>query len=531
MWKALLKKQLMEMASFTFRSKKGGKHRSVLGTVGFGLLYLFALACLGFAFYLLSDGMAVAMFPLGLGWFYYVMIAAISVFMGVLGSVFSASVALYRAKDNDFLLSLPIPPRRILAVRVLGVYFMGLLFEAVIYVPALIAGYRRGRPVGLGIVNPLLLFWVLSVLILVLTCALGWLVALISGKLKNKSYVTVLLTLVFVAIYYFVYFRLISDVEGLLAQIIQWGGSVQEKAYPLYVLGRAAEGDAVSMLWVCAAVLLLAAVTGVILSRTFIRIATAADTGSKKAYREKAARVRSVEKTLLYKEWKRLTGSPVYLLNCAMGTILLTPLAIAGLFFKERLQPLLTLEMFPDNLISVALIALVCMAVSTVDTAAPSVSLEGRNLWLLQTLPVEPRKALSAKERLQWLLTLPPLLAVVACGCIVTEQSVLTAALLLVLGLVFMTVSSSLGLCLNLLRPDFSWMNETAPVKQSLPVGICLMGGWAVAMLLAVVGYFVTKHMAAEIYLLLCTAALLAVSVLLHLWLHRRGAEVFAELS
>ena len=37
--------------------------------------------------------------------------------------------------------------------------------------------------------------------------------------------------------------------------------------------------------------------------------------------------------------------------------------------------------------------------------AAPSVSLEGKNLWLLQSLPVKPWQALRAKLTVQLLLT------------------------------------------------------------------------------------------------------------------------------
>ena len=61
--------------------------------------------------------------------------ALVGVLMGVFGSVFNTFSGLYQAKDNDLLLSLPIPVRAILASRLLGVYLMGLTFSGVILLP------------------------------------------------------------------------------------------------------------------------------------------------------------------------------------------------------------------------------------------------------------------------------------------------------------------------------------------------------------------------------------------------------------
>ena len=58
------------------------------------------------------------------------------------------------------------------------------------------------------------------------------------------------------------------------------------------------------------------------------------------------------------------------------------------------------------------LTAALCMLASMNDMAAPSVSLEGKSLWLLQSLPVTPWQVLRAKLRLQLLLTAIPVLAV-----------------------------------------------------------------------------------------------------------------------
>ena len=60
------------------------------------------------------------------------LVGLIAVFLGAFGSVFSTYSSLYLSKDNDLLLSLPIPVRCVMASRLLGVYLHG-------------ADVRRGR--------------------------------------------------------------------------------------------------------------------------------------------------------------------------------------------------------------------------------------------------------------------------------------------------------------------------------------------------------------------------------------------------
>ena len=61
-----------------------------------------------------------------------------AVFLGAFGSVFNTYSGLYLAKDNDLLLSMPIPVRIIMASRLLSVYLMGLMYSGVVILPAII---------------------------------------------------------------------------------------------------------------------------------------------------------------------------------------------------------------------------------------------------------------------------------------------------------------------------------------------------------------------------------------------------------
>ena len=137
MLKLLLKKQLLESfrGFFVNQKKNTGRAREV--TITLILLYALLLVGVvgGFVGYLAYNLNA----PLAgteLLWLYHAIFALIALFLGVFGSVFNTFAGLYKGKDNDLLLSLPIPVRYILASRLLGVYLMGLMFSAAVLLPA-----------------------------------------------------------------------------------------------------------------------------------------------------------------------------------------------------------------------------------------------------------------------------------------------------------------------------------------------------------------------------------------------------------
>ena len=130
-------------------------------------------------------------------WLYFVIMGMLAIFLGAFGSVFNTYSGLYLAKDNDLLLSMPIPVRIIMASRLLSVYLLGLMYSGIVILPVIIV-YWCTVPLTAGILlGGVLLLLVISLFVLALSCVLGWVVAKISLKLKNKSFITVVVSLVF----------------------------------------------------------------------------------------------------------------------------------------------------------------------------------------------------------------------------------------------------------------------------------------------------------------------------------------------
>ena len=174
--------------------------------------------------------------------------------------------------------------------------------------------------------------------------------------------------------------------------------------------------------------------------------------------------------------------------------------------------------------------AMLCMMLTMVDVSAPSVSLEGKNLWQLQVLPVTAWEILRAKLIPPFVLGIPAL--AVAIPFVLATFQVPTPFLFLIplTALAFLGTISMVGLVANLLFPNFKWTNEMVPVKQSVSVMIALLGGMAFVVAAGVGYYLLRAHVTPVLYLSLFLVLLCALDIALYAWLRTRGVKRFEQL-
>ena len=531
MIKALFKKQMMEVFSWVYRDAKTGKRRGKAGAVGYILLYLFVFASLGMVFGMMASSLCAPLTQAGLGWLYMALMGMVAVVLGVFGSVFNTYSSLYQAKDNDMLLSMPIPPSKILLVRLSGVYLTGLMYELIVMVPALVVFFADGNPTVAGVVFSLLLPLLLSLLVLALSAVLGYVVGLVTSRLKNKNFLTVLLSLAFIVGYYYVYRQAYAIIGKILADPANLGSKVKTILYPFYQMGLAACGNGLSMLIFAAMMGLLFGVVYLVLSRSFLKIATANRGTVRVKYREKALKVGNAKSALLKKELRRFLGSPTYMLNCGLG-LLFMPIAAVALLLKREVLVEMINQLFggATDVLALVAVAAVCTISSMSDISAPSVSLEGKNLWLVRSMPVRAADALMAKLKLHLYLTLAPTMVLCAVLVWVIRPVWYFAVLIFAASAVFVLLTAAAGLWLNLKMPNLNWVNEAVPVKQSMSVTLELFGGWGLVIALCGAYYGLASYIPAVWYLLGVTVLLLALSGVLVRWIKTRGAAIFEAL-
>ena len=507
MLKTLVKKQLMEIFRSYFYNAKTNKKRSTAGIIAYILLFAaLMIGGIGGMFTGLSVSLCAPLTQAGMGWLYFALMSLLAIFLGAFGSVFNTYSGLYFAKDNDLLLSLPIPVRTLMASRLLTVYLMGLMYSAVVILPAVIVYWVTVSAAPMALLGGVLLTALISIFVLTLSCALGWVVAKVSRKLKHKSFITVIVSLAGLAIYYFFVFKAQTAIEQLVANAAVYGEKIKGAAHPLYIFGLTGTGDVTAMLLSAAVIIALFALTWTLLSHSFLQITTASGASGKAVYREKAVKRRSIDGALFGKELARFTASPNYMLNSGLGILLLPISGILLLWKGGTVVPLLN-EVF----------------------ASQSGCAEGKSLWLAQSLPVKPWQVLRAKLKVQLALTALPALVPLVCMTFILP---VTAALPLVFAeaLAYITFSACLGLTLGVARANLTWTSELMPIKQSLAVTIALFGGWLYAIAFAGLYLWQGWKLGAAAYLAIAAAVTFAVTALLLRWLKTKGAQRFAML-
>lgn len=534
MLKVLLKKQFMEMNQGLFRSRKTGQLRSRGGTIGFMILFALLFISIATAFYGYASLLCDPLVQQGKAWLYFAMMGLMAVFIGVVGSVFNTYAGLYKAKDTELLLSMPVPSATIITSRMLGVYVMSLLFTGIIWVPTTVRYIVAGGS-GTGIVFPILLFFLLPLAVTVLTCLLGWVVAQIASRMRKKNAATIVATLVFLGVYYVVYFRLNSFLQSVVANSEPAAHAMKTWGYPLYRVGLAAAGDPVSMILTVVVTVGIFVLVCLVMSRSFLRLSLGGKQAKAAVYREKALTSRSVNAALLGREWRRFTSTPIYLLNCGLGVVFLIAAAVAAVIKAGTIRMVADGigEAIPgaDGMAALAVLAIICMFTGLDMITAPSISLEGKSISLIRSMPVSSRQVLVSKEKLHVLFNMIPGAVCAVVVCIVAGADVLSTILVVLAAAAFNCVIAALGLMLDLKRPNLNWTNEATPVKQSLNIFLVMMIEFVLSVAILIGGWLLGRLTGLRLALLIITVVLGGIFWLLQRWIDRRGPVLFETLS
>ncbi len=526
----LFKKQMTEMFRNYFVNRKTGKLRSRPQIFLFIALFVGLLALISSAFFGVARSFATALVFTDYEWLYYALLGFIAVALGVFGSVFNTYSMLYLAKDNDLLLSMPIRPSTLLGSRMASAYVLSIIYEAIVYIPAMIEYLKLSPATAANIILPSLNLFISGFAVLALTCFFGWIIAVISRKISNKNIITVVLSLVFFFGYYFVMYKFQALMSLVLNYAEKTAEVVKKYAYPFYLFGRANTGEIIPFILFAIIAFGLFLIALLIMSRTFIKLATANKGLKKKEYNSSALKTRSVKRALFMKEIRRFTGTPVYMLNSGLGMLIAPVASVIALVKGDVLRAALVNQAGEYRaLIPALIVTAVCMVCAMDNLTAPSVSLEGKAIWVIRSMPAETKSVLAAKIKLHVILNLIPaeisaLLLGIAFGCTAPE-----IVLVMLAAAAFILMTACAGLMLNLLKPDLNWTSEVIPVKQDPPLLFSMLFGFITAVLSVPVAY-VLMFAGSLAGLAAITAVYFIAAVILYRWINTKGVKLFDRL-
>lgn len=467
-----------------------------------------------------------------LEWFYFSVAGIISFALSFVGSVFATQTQIYDARDNELLLSMPVPIKYILASRMVALLAMNLMYESLVMIPAIVVWAILGNYTVATVLGSLALFVTVTLLSMSLSCIVGWLIAFLTSKIKRKNLITTVLSMVSFAAYLAVYTFALDYVETLVTNGQAIADAIKNGFYPAYALGMAGSGDYIIMSAVLAISVALFAVVYAVLDRTFIKISTAKTGNVRIKYKAKKMKASKATVALVKKELARFISQPMYIMNASMGVIFSVIAAGYVAFGGGELVGGFFAAGMPTELLEIFLISIAVYLVGFNLISAPSISLEAKTLWLLQSLPIDPAEVLVSKAWNHFLVSEIGVLALGVSAAVFLPVSAVAKVLVFVIPTLFNAFCALLGVLVNLFLPKFNWINETVAVKQGMSTMVCMLVPMGiVALYLLPYLFWLNAYISVVVYTLVFAILIVIASFVIYSYLTGNAKKRFEKLG
>jgi len=479
--KTLTKLQLQNLYGLNvFRYTKDKKKKKT--TIGLGVVWVLLIVMI--ATYI--GGAAFAYVYLGMAEIvpaYLIMLASMVI---LAFAIFKAGSVIFQENAYDILCSLPVSQTAIVVSRFLRMYVENLLLTLLVMVPGIVV---------YGVmVKPALSFYLIGAVVTVfvplipITIAtfFGALVTAISSRMKHKSLVSAVLSVGLVIAIMASTGTVSTMEEEFSIEMLQNMSEIVTQAigdiYPPAIwLGNAmVKGDILTGLLCVLGGLVAFMVTIALISVKFHEICRGLyGTHAKHNYKMEQLKKNSVLGTLYKREMKRYFASSIYVQNTIVGPVMAIIFAVAVLGVGlDTIQQ--TMEIPIDIAGAVPILLAGIFAVMT--TTCTSISMEGKEWWIVKSLPIRTKDLLDSKLLFGLSLYLPFWLVSEILLIIALRPSFMELVWLVLLSLILILFSQVVGLTANLKMPVFDWENEVSVVKQSASAALGGLGGFVVVL-------------------------------------------------
>ena len=461
---------------YKYTTDKKKKSKIVGGTIGTVLLYAMLigyciLTCVGYGVTGMIDSAPV-------------MCALIVSLLAFFFTLLKTNGYLFNFKEYDMLMSLPFETETVASSKFLYMYVKSLPWYLSISA-AMLAGYGiYARPAFFVYPVWLVLSLFLPVIPMLIAAFLGFLIAKVSAGFRKTNIVQTVLMFVIIIFSFSLRFIIESifknnQVEDVLEKTSEMTQNAARVFLPAKWFSDAITKHSVlGILLLVGVSALLFAVLFRIVGRSYRNINSALKShAASKNYKMTAQKRRSVVNAIAFKEFKRLTGSTVYMTNAAAGEVMAALLGILTLIIGfGRIVKVVTQDAPVDiAMLRPAIPFIVYFFIGMVATTACSPSLEGKNYWIVQSLPLEKKTLYQGKMLFNMYLTVPFMAFAVLCMCISAKVPAVETVLYLLEGFALCAFSTAWGCVCGVKHMRLDWENEIEVVKQGAGVAIYML--------------------------------------------------------
>lgn len=405
----------------------------------------------------------------GLGWLLVAMGLSMVSLLTLATGIYSVNAVLFESQDLEQLFSYPITPMQILFSKLFALVVENWLIGFVFYLPELAVYCYNVKPGALFYIYAILGFLCLPFVPVCLFILLAYFLNLITGgkRARNAMNTILIFGLIFAA--YFGIQKLISGLKTSSANFSDLIGSFKNFYPPLgYLTSGIVHEDLKDLLiglsWNIAPFVALC----IVLSAGYKSLWSRTKAMPKARRRQLSFGVQTPFMTILQKEFFRYFSSVMYILNSSIGMILMTLFTVLAGTGGKKIQ--LLESYFPADMKILFVLLVFGFTLTISNTTAPSISLEGKNLWIIKSWPVNEGKILLAKLCVHLTVTIPLLIVNCVIAGFTMQLSIANCIALFVICALFAVLSGFVGLIFNLYFHRFDFYSDTQVVKSSSSV-------------------------------------------------------------
>lgn len=476
----LLKAQLLNQLgvnTFRYEKDKKKKNRVVIFTLAMTItVFMMGVYCFAMAYGLGSIGLS-SIIP---GYAFTITSLLVMFF-----TLFKASGTLFAFKDYDMLMSLPVQISSVITSRFLLMYGMNVIFSLVIMLPMGVAYCLLSHPQMIFYGIWLIAIFITPLVPMTIAAVLGALISAISSKFKHTNVVNIMLSFVITIGLMGVGMSAgtIGPSQIDIQKLASLGTMLSHKMNQIYPLSSIFE-KAVCRYNIGAFLSFI--IISVMWYYVFVKIVSIKYTGintgltshqTKSNYKLQSLKVSSQFMALYRKERKRFFSSYLYVLNMGMGAVLLLVASIASFILGiDKLQQLIGIPDIKPIMINFMPFGISATLAMTCTTAV-SLSLEGKNLWILQSAPVKAATIYRSKMAVNATILLPVSLLSSLLMTLCLKSDIMSSVWIFVTPLTYVSLTCVWGIFINLKMPNFTWESEVAVIKQSMSSVVGILGG------------------------------------------------------
>lgn len=405
-------------------------------------------------------------------------------------NLFKVNGLLYGTKDYEMLISMPINKKTIILSKLFELYIYNLIYTLLFMIPAFIVYASNISLTLLFILLFFLTLLIIPIVPLIISSFVGLFINIISIKFKHKNIVNTILMLLFtiVAIYYSSQLKMTSSID--MANISKTIINYFNNFYPLTnvymnIINICSLKDFFLFVLVSGVLLLLFIF---ILNKFYEIINNKLKESNLTSFVYKKSKKTNVLKALYHKEIKRYFSSPNYVLNTAMGSILLTLVTIIYAFMGgDKVEALLQTPGLIDMINNLCPLIITLFCLMNCSTYA-SISLEGKNLWIIKTIPVSALEIFKAKILVNLTILIPTIIINSTILIFIIKGSFIIYLFMILIALLASFFISLLGLYINIKNPVFDWKNEITVIKQGMSSFLTIFSGLILGIIIILIG-------------------------------------------